>query len=69
MFRVKAYRGKNPEFFRQTFVRATSAEKAKEVGRQVLRAIFGVRGKFAVTANEYLPQYDLDIREWVRPCA
>lgn len=64
---VRAFRGKNHETnLGRTFVLASSVESAKSVGREAMRFVFGLRGKFVVTATEYHPERDMEIRQYLR---
>lgn len=58
-WRVTAYRGKNGDIKAgETFVRADSESRAKEIGKTALRQI-GISGRFVVNVRPYRAWRDL----------
>lgn len=65
-WRVVALRGKRADInMGETFVRAETEEKARQIGKSVLRT--RIRGKFTVYATRYYPWKDWNFVGFLRP--
>lgn len=63
---VRAVSGKHREQIARTFVSADTEERAKAIGRAVIGPVFGIKGRFFVTASIYRPECDIAFRGYLR---